>query len=129
MASRTLVTLGDDRIARLDALAERDGRSRAALIRDAVDRLIEESSADAERRRRDAALNAGFGAWKHRTDIGDAVEWQRRERAGWTRPWDDDYEAVKAEFPDLFDAEDDRQRQIYLDMRANKAASGSADAA
>ena len=127
MASRTLVSLGDDRIARLDALAERDGRSRAALIRDAVDRLIEDSSADAERQRRDAAIEAGFGAWKHRTDIGDAVEWQRRERAGWTRPWDDDYEEVKAEFPGLFDAEDDRQRQIHLDMVVKKAASGAAD--
>ena len=65
-------------------------------------------------------LEAGFGLWKDRTDIGDAVEWQRRERASWTRPWDDDYETVKEEFPDLFDAEDDRQRQIYLDMRAGK---------
>ncbi len=54
--------------------------------------------------------------WKDRTDIGDSVEWQRRERASWTRPWDDDYDDVKAEFPDLFDEEDDRQRQIYLDM-------------
>ena len=62
-------------------------------------------------------LEAGFGAWKDRTDIGDSVEWQRRERAAWTRPWDDDYEEVKAESPDLFDAEDDRQRQIYLDMQ------------
>ena len=56
----------------------------------------------------------------YRVDIGDAVEWQRRERASWTRPWDDDYEEVKAEFPDLFDAEDDRQRQIYLDMKAGR---------
>jgi len=65
-------------------------------------------------------LERGFGLWKDRTDVGDAVEWQRRERASWTRPWDDDYEAVKAEFPDLFDAEDDRQRQIYPDMAAGR---------
>ena len=44
----------------------------------------------------------------------------RESRASWTRPWDDDYEETKAEFPDLFDAEDDRQRQIYLDMCAGK---------
>ena len=30
----------------------------------------------------------------------------------------DAYEEVKAEFPDLFDEEDDRQRRIYLDMVA-----------
>lgn len=116
MASRTLVSLGDDRIARLDQIAAVHGRSRAALIRDAVDRLIASDAEEEDRLRRLAALRAGFGAWKDRTDIGDAVEWQRRERASWTRPWDDDYEDVKAEFPDLFDAEDDRQRAIYLDQ-------------
>lgn len=116
MASRTLVSLGDERIARLDQIAAVHGRSRAALIRDAVDRLIASDAEEEDRLRRLAALRAGFGAWKDRTDIGDSVEWQRRERASWTRPWDDDYEDVKAEFPDLFDAEDDRQRAIYLDQ-------------
>ena len=61
-----------------------------------------------------------FGIWKDRTDIGDSVEWQRRERASWTRPWDDDYEEVKAEFPDLFDEWDDRERRRYLDMVGGK---------
>ena len=117
MSSRALVSLGDDRIAELDRIAKSRGVSRAAVIRQAVDRVIEESTETDEQARRDAAIDAAFGAWAHRTDIGDAVEWQRRERAGWTRPWDDDYEDVKAEFPDLFDEEDDRQRQIYLDMR------------
>ncbi len=116
MASRTLVSLGEERIARLDQIAAEHGQSRAALIRDAVDRLIASDAEEGDRQRRLAALRAGFGAWRDRTDIGDAVEWQRRERASWTRPWDDDYEDVKAEFPDLFDAEDDRQRAIYLDL-------------
>lgn len=129
MASRVLVSLGDERIAWLDALAEKNGRSRAALIRDAIDRLIEASGDEADRRRRENALEAGFGAWKDRTDIGDAVEWQRRERASWTRAWDDDYEEVRAEFPDLFDAEDDRQRQIYLEMRTKKFPDDSTGAA
>jgi hypothetical protein len=56
----------------------------------------------------------------HASLIGDAVEWQRRERASRTRPWDDDHEEVKAEFPDLFDEDDDRQRQNYLDMLKGK---------
>ena len=116
MASRTLVSLGDDRIARLDQIAAEHGQSRAAVIRDAVDRLIASDAEEGNRQRRLTALRAGFGAWKDRADIGDAVAWQRRERASWTRPWDDDYEDVKAEFPDLFDAEDDRQRAIYLDQ-------------
>lgn len=119
MATRVLVSLGDERTARLDSLAEKQGASRAALIRLAVDKLIEENTLS-DRDKMLAALEAGFGAWKDRTDIGDAVEWQRRERASSTRPWDDDYEDVKAEFSDLFDAEDDRQRQIYLDMLVGK---------
>lgn len=121
MANRTLVSLGDERIARLDRIASERGRSRSALIRDAVDRLIDESGDDVERQRRLDALRSGFGAWKDRTDIGDAVEWQRRERASWTRPWDDDYEAVKAEFPDLFDERDDYERQVYLGSQQQKA--------
>jgi hypothetical protein len=31
---------------------------------------------------------------------------------------------VKAEFPDLFDAEDDRQRQVYLEMAGRAKAPG-----
>ena len=78
-----------------------------------------------------------------RTDIGDAVEWQRRERASWTRPWDSDYEEVRAEFPDLFDEQDDREHEIhkawatehgielgeaYPDLAAARATSGKASA-
>ncbi|MDO9368502.1 MAG: CopG family transcriptional regulator [Sphingopyxis sp.] len=114
--TRILADLPDDDIKWLDQLAVEQGKSRASVLRDAVTgyRAQSESSQSKE------WLDIGFGAWKGRTDIGDSVEWQRRERASWTRPWDDDYEEVKAEFPDLFDEEDDRQRQIHLDMLAGK---------
>ncbi len=114
--TRILADLPDDDIKWLDSLAEQQGKSRASVLRDAVAAYKAEAAADDDL----AWLNDGFGAWKHRTDIGDAVEWQRRERAASTRPWDDDYEEVKAEFPELFDEEDDRQRHIYLDMIAGK---------
>ncbi|ANY21359.1 Ribbon-helix-helix protein, copG family [Tsuneonella dongtanensis] len=114
--TRILADLPDDDIRWLDRIAEEQGRSRASVLRDAVRAYKAEAEADDDL----AWLKDGFGAWKHRTDIGDAVKWQRRERAASTRPWDDDYEEVKAEFPDLFDEEDDRQRQIYLDMIAGK---------
>lgn len=119
MATRVLVSLGDERTAQLDALAEQRGASRSALIRLAVDKLIEEGELS-DQDRMAIALRAGFGAWKARTDLGDSVEWQRRERASWTRPWDDDHEDVKAEFPDLFDEDDDRERKSYLDMIAGR---------
>lgn len=108
--SRILADLPEDDIKWLDQRAAEQGKSRASVLREAVAAYRADAPKD--------WLEVGFGAWKDRTDIGDAVEWQRRERASWTRPWDDDYEEVKAEFPDLFDEEDDRQRQIYLDMLA-----------
>jgi predicted transcriptional regulator len=113
---RILADLPEDDIKWLDQLAAEQGKSRAQVLREAVaDYKIGFSSAQDKQ-----WLDIGFGAWRDRVDIGDSVEWQRRERASWTRPWDDDYEDVKAEFPDLFDEEDDRQRQIHLDMLAGK---------
>ena len=115
---RTIVDIPEDDIRWLDEKAARTGKSRTALVREAVEAYRAETASEPHRIL--AALRAGFGAWKGRTEIGDSVEWQRRERASWTRPWDDDYDEVKAEFPDLFDEEDDRQRRIYLDMLAGK---------
>lgn len=117
--TRILADLPDDDIKWLDRLADEQGKSRAALVREAVATYRAQSRPSRDK----SWLDQAFGIWKDRTDIGDAVEWQRRERASSTRPWDDDYEEVKAEFPDLFDEEDDRQRRIYLEM------SGSADEA
>lgn len=108
--TRILADLPDDDIKWLDRIAEEQGKSRAAVLREAVEAFRNDCGQN--------WIDRGFGLWKHRRDIGDSVEWQRRERAATTRPWDADYEDVKAEFPDLFDAEDDRQRQIYLEMAA-----------
>lgn len=113
--TRILADLPDDDIKWLDARAAEQGKSRAAVLREAVATYKGQTGPTGK-----AWLDIGFGAWKDRTDIGDAVEWQRRERASSTRYWDDDYEDVKAEFPELFDEEDDRQRRIYLDMVAGK---------
>jgi hypothetical protein len=116
---RTIVDIPEDDIRWLDQHAAETGKSRTAVVREAVEAYRVEVGTEGDRRL--AALRAGFGLWKrHNIDVGDAVEWQRRERAGWTRPWDDDYEDVKAEFPDLFDEEDDRQRRVYLEMQAEK---------
>ena len=114
--TRILADLPDEDIKWLDQLAAEEGKSRAAVLREAVEGYKAQKLPSNSK----TWLDIGFGAWKDRTDIGDSVEWQRRERASSTRYWDDDYEEVKAEFPDLFDAEDDRQRQIYLDMLKGK---------
>jgi hypothetical protein len=114
--TRILADLPEEDIKWLDQLAVEQGKSRASVLRDAVSTYKAQTLPPNDK----AWLDAGFGAWKDRTDIGDSVEWQRHERASWTRYWDDDYDEVKAEFPDLFDDEDDRQRQIYLDMLKGK---------
>jgi len=114
--TRILADLPDEDIKWLDQLAAEQGKSRAAVLREAVEGYKAQTLPSNNK----AWLDIGFGAWKDRTDIGDSVEWQRRERASSTRYWDDDYEDVKAEFPDLFDEEDDRQREIYLDMLKGK---------
>ena len=114
--TRILADLPDDDIKWLDRLAEEQGKSRAAVLREAVATYKAQSQPSSDK----DWLDQAFGIWRDRTDIGDSVEWQRRERASWTRPWDDDYEDVKAEFPDLFDEWDDRERKRYLDMVAGK---------
>lgn len=103
--TRILADLPDDDIKWLDARAAEQGKSRAAVLREAVRVYRADAPTD--------WLEAGFGAWKDRDDIGDSVEWQRRERASWTRPWDPDYEEVRAEFPDLFDEDDDREHELH----------------
>jgi len=114
--TRILADLPDDDIKWLDRMAEEQGKSRAAVLREAVATYKAQSRPSSDK----DWLDQAFGIWRDRTDIGDSVEWQRRERASWTRAWDDDYEEVKAEFPDLFDEWDDRERRRYLDMVAGK---------
>jgi hypothetical protein len=112
--TRILADLPDEDIKWLDQRAAEQGKSRASVLREAV---VGYRAQTASATGKDW-LDQAFGIWKDRTDIGDSVEWQRRERASGTRPWDDDYEDVKAEFPDLFDEHDDRERQRYLDRVA-----------
>ena len=114
--TRILADLPEDDIKWLDRVAEEQGKSRAAILREAVSAYRAEAATD--------GIEKYFGIWKDRSDIGDSVEWQRRERASWTRPWDDDYEEVRAEFPDLFDDEDDRQHEIYKETKAGRHPDG-----
>ena len=102
--TRILADLPDEDIKWLDQIAAEQGKSRASVLREAVSAYRAEAPLD--------WLEEGFGAWKD-LDIGDSVEWQRRERASWTRPWDADYPEVRAEFPDLFDETDDREHELH----------------
>jgi predicted transcriptional regulator len=79
---RTLVDIPDDDIKRLDALAAKSKRSRAAAIRDAVKLYLSQNDSGND------WILRGAGLWKARTDIGDAVEYQRAMRED-RRPYED----------------------------------------
>ena len=70
---RTLIDIPDEDIERLDALARRHNRSRAAEVREAIRAYLRGRSGNDWIRR-------GYGYWRDREDIGDAVEYQRRIR-------------------------------------------------
>lgn len=74
---RTQVDLTEREREGLTDLAKRSGKKRSELIRQAVDRLIEESS----RERREAALARVAGMWKDRNDLPDF----EAMRKGWDR--------------------------------------------
>jgi metal-responsive CopG/Arc/MetJ family transcriptional regulator len=70
---RTLIDIPEEDIAGLDALAQRHKRSRAAEVREAVRAYLRGRS-------RNDWIARGYGYWKNRDDIGDAVEYQRAIR-------------------------------------------------
>lgn len=70
---RTLVDLGDAQVQALDELASRDKRSRAALIRQAIDDFL-------AKRHSDQGSDA-FGLWGKRKV--DGVAYQEKARREW----------------------------------------------
>lgn len=112
--TRILADLPDEDIQWLDRLASEQGKSRAAVLREAVAAYRPQSASH--------GFEVGFGLWaRHGVEL-DSSEYDRKRRAEWTRPWDDDYEEVRAESPDLFDDYDDRERAHYLALSKKAAA-------
>ncbi|QJB68482.1 ribbon-helix-helix domain-containing protein [Parasphingorhabdus halotolerans] len=110
--ARILADLPEEDVKWLDALAAEQGKSRAQLLREAVAEYRAEVSKD--------WIEAGFGIWaKHGIGM-NADEYDRKRRAEWTRPWDDDYDEVRAESPDCFTEEDDKERAHYLALTKKK---------
>lgn len=74
---RILADLSDDDISWLDRKAAETGKSRAALVREAV--------AGYRARTSDDDLDRFFGLWKDRADVGDGLDYERRLRSEWDR--------------------------------------------
>ena len=68
---RTLVDIPDEDIEKLDVLASRSKRSRAAAIRDAIRLYLVQPGADR------SWIHRGYGLWADRADIPDRAEYQR----------------------------------------------------
>lgn len=79
---RTLVDIPDEDIEKLDALASRSKRSRAAAIRDAIRLYLVQQGDDR------SWIDRGYGLWADRADIPDGVEYQRAMREDRT-PYED----------------------------------------
>ena len=111
--TRILADLPDDDIEWLDRLAAEQGKSRASVLREAVSAYRADAPKD--------WIDAGFGLWARHGISIDPATYDRQRRAEWTRPWDDDYEEVRAESPEMFTEEDDRERAHYLALAAKAA--------
>lgn len=79
---RILTEIPDEDVEKLDALASKKKSSRAAAIRDAVKLYLIHNADNQD------WITRGAGLWKYKTDIGDAVEYQRAMRED-RRPYED----------------------------------------
>jgi len=70
---RTLVDLGDAQIEELDALSKKEKRSRASLVRQAIDEFL--------RGRHGKQEDEAFGLWSRRNM--DGLAYQKKERDEW----------------------------------------------
>lgn len=80
--TRILADLPDDDIAKLDARAAEQGKSRAALVREAVKLFLVQGD------RSNDWIERYAGLWADRDDIPDGVDYQRAIRED-RRPYED----------------------------------------
>ena len=74
---RTQIYLTERQRDQLAAMARTAGKKQSELVREAVDRLIDQAGSS----RREAVLREAAGMWKDRTDLPDFGA----TRAGWNR--------------------------------------------
>lgn len=84
---RFLVDVPAEDVRRLDEIARAEGKSRTAIIREAVALYIADSSND--------WLEAGFGLWAKYGFTEDGMDYQNRLREEWVREWDPEYDPAK----------------------------------
>lgn len=73
--ARFLVDIPEEDLARLDALAKAEGKSRAALLREAVAEYIAAESKQ--------GFEKYFGLWERHGSQVDGLEYERKLRSEW----------------------------------------------
>jgi hypothetical protein len=72
---RFLVDVPADDVRKLDEIAKREGKSRAAVLREAVTNYLEES--------RKEGFEKYFGLWERHGSTVDGLEYERQLREEW----------------------------------------------
>ncbi|HMT43231.1 MAG TPA: ribbon-helix-helix protein, CopG family [Chakrabartia sp.] len=72
--TRILADIPEDDLEKLDALAAKSKRSRAAAIRDAVKLYLVQNADNQD------WIERGFGYWAGRVDVGDPIAYQQAMR-------------------------------------------------
>ena len=73
--ARFLVDVPADDVRKLDEIAKREGKSRAAVLREAVSNYLEES--------RKEGFEKYFGLWERHGSTVDGLEYERQLRDEW----------------------------------------------
>lgn len=81
---RFLVDIPDDDLNWLDDLAKKEGKSRAAILREAVSSYIAAQSKE--------GFEKYFGLWERHGSTVDGLKYERELRDEWVREWDPEYD-------------------------------------
>ncbi|MDB5678701.1 ribbon-helix-helix domain-containing protein [Sphingomonas bacterium] len=88
---RFLVDIPEDDLNWLDDRAKSEGKSRAAVLREAVSNYIAAQSKD--------GFEKYFGLWERHGSTVDGLEYERKMRDEWVREWDPDYDPALHDKP------------------------------
>lgn len=83
---RILADIPEDDLKWLDSVAKEQGKSRAAVLREAV---------AAYRAKDKDWIEKGFGLWAKHGFSEDGLVYQNRLREEWVREWDPEYDPAK----------------------------------
>jgi hypothetical protein len=78
---RILADIPDEDVKALDAIAQREGKSRAAVLREAISNYLSEGAK--------GGFEKYFGLWERHGSKVDGLEYERKLRDEWVREWDD----------------------------------------